>query len=508
MSVIANKELLCINQIIGQKIDTAVVEEDFVVPDIKPDILNSISTSGTLCVHKKEVMDGKIKIDASINAYIIYLADDEDSNVRSMNVSMDFSQMVDFDKVKSEMILEDNIVLKTIECKVLNGRKISLKAIVDMDLKVFSNENMEFVNQIEDLEDVQMLNENISLNSLLGNGMTKVYAKDTFMLDGIDNLAEIMKVNIDIKNKETKISYNKVLIKADACVKIMYLTDDNRICTISNLIPVMGFIDAPNVTDDNICDVKYQIKNILIKPNNSEEHSIYVEIELEVNCNVYETKQIDIIQDLYSPSIDLIYKQKMIKAISQKCVTKDICPIKEKQFISEIGNNKIYDVDICPIITNKTILKDRIVFEGELQTKFIFEDNNSSRINTKNIAIPFNYNMDCSGINQNSNCETQIEIVNQDCVVMPDESVEIKVDIEFIINMSNMKDINVIEDIEAEENRDNERYSIIIYFVKPDDTLWQIAKRFKSTIQNIVNINQIENPDRISVGQQLFIPVS
>ena len=77
MQVTASKETLCVNQIIGQKTDTAMVEEDFVVPDIKPDILNTIRTNGTICIYKKEVMDGKIRLDGCINAYIMYLADDE-----------------------------------------------------------------------------------------------------------------------------------------------------------------------------------------------------------------------------------------------------------------------------------------------------------------------------------------------------------------------------------------------------------------------------------------------
>ena len=112
----------------------------------------------------------------------------------------------------------------------------------------------------------------------------------------------------------------------------MYLTEDNRICTTSNLIPVMGFIDMPDVTDDNLCDIKYQIKNLLIKPNNIEEHSIYIEAELEINANVYQSKQINIIEDLYSPTVNLTYSQKQIQATSKKEMIKETYLIREKQF--------------------------------------------------------------------------------------------------------------------------------------------------------------------------------
>ena len=47
---------------------------------------------------------------------------------------------------------------------------------------------------------------------------------------------------------------------------------------------------------------------------------------------------------------------------------------------------------------------------------------------------------------------------------------------------------------------------MVIYFVKPGDTLWKIAKMFKSTVEDIAKINEIEDVNKISVGQQLYIP--
>ena len=507
MSVETKKDLLRINQIIGQKTDTAIVEEDFVVPDIKPDIVNVINTSGTICIYKKEVMDGKVKVEGCINAYVIYIADDELSSTRSLNVNSNFSKIVDFDKAKPQMLLESEITLKQVDCMVINGRKISLKSIIDLNLKLCSNEEIEYINQIEGIKNIQLLNKNLSINSLLGTGNTKLYAKDTVVIDSIDDLAEIMNVNIQMKNAENKISYNKILVKADAEVKIMYLTQDNRIKCVTNVIPTMGFIDMPNVADENLCDVKCEIKNLLVKPNSIEEHSIYVEIEFEANCNVYENKQLDLIQDLYSPSVNLTYKQKNIKAMSNAIKCSDTYSIREKEFIDEIGNGEICDVDVNPVILNKTVMKDKVVFEGEVNLKFIYKSVNNSALNLKTLVIPFNYNMDMLGIMPNAQIDVKMQVITKDFVIMPDSSIDMKIDIEFIVNSSNSMNINVINELDIEENRDDNRYSLIIYFVKPEDTLWKIAKRFRSTVNDIAKINDIEDENKIYVGDQLFIPL-
>lgn len=48
----------------------------------------------------------------------------------------------------------------------------------------------------------------------------------------------------------------------------------------------------------------------------------------------------------------------------------------------------------------------------------------------------------------------------------------------------------------------------IRYTVQPGDTLYSIARRFNSTVENILKFNTIPNPAMIQVGQLLIIPES
>lgn len=504
MAIEATRNNICVNHIIGQKTENFVVEGDSIIPDIKPDIIGQISTSGTVCIYKKELSEGKIRLDGGIDTYVMYLADDEKSSVRSVNVNLDFTQIIEMEKVSSGMNLETNVKLKNIECKIINGRKINLKAFVEVDVKVTSTEELDIINEVNS-SGIQMLNENMSINSFIGGGSVKAYAKDTVVIDSIDNLAEIMKSDLSIMNKDVKISYNKVLAKADLNLRIMYLTDDNRINTIESTIPIMGFIDIENVSEDNLCDTRYEIKNVVLKPNNVEEHSIYVEVEVEISCGVYRTQEINIIQDLYSPTANIMFTKKQVQILQKIESMQSTCNVREKQVIPEIGANKIYDVALNVDITKQTLLNDRILFEGELNLDYIFDAGNNS-VDTKKTKIPFSFNLDFNGINQNSNVETSTEISMQNFVITEDGSIDVKVDVVFNVMSIKNAMINIIDDINEAENRDFESYSLIIYYVKSGDTLWNIAKRFRSTVDEIARINGIEDVDRLNVGEQLFIP--
>lgn len=506
MSVDVTRESLCVNKIVGQKIENFVVEGDMIVPDIKPDILNTISTTGNICIYKKEVLDGKIRVDGKINTYIVYLADSDNDATRGISGGIDFTQVIDFEQVTSQMELDEEITIKSIECKVLNGRKVNIKAVLQMSAKVYSNENIDIINQVNEIQDIQTLKNNLNINSLVGSGSSKTYAKDTFIIDNTDNLAEILKTDINIINKDVKVSYNKVLAKAEANVKILYLTEDNRIRLVENNMPIMGFIDIPNVSEENLCDLKYKVKNIIVKPNSVEEHSIYIEVEIELGCKVYETKAINIIQDMYSPTQDLEYTTKLVHTMSNKQIIKQQCDIKESIAMSEIGDNEIYEVVVKPEITTQNIVGKKIMYEGEVKLEFIFASENVSRIDTKQCILPLNFSVDVPDIEQSSSLDTVIDVVREDFVNSGRGEISSNISLEFSIDVSKTVAINVIDQIELKETRKREIYSIIIYFVKEGDSLWKIAKKFRSTVEDIARVNNIEDVNKIYPGQQLFIP--
>ena len=499
------KETIKINKIICEKKEQIVVQGDMIVPDSKPDILNTINTDGNICIYKKEVFEGKLRLEGNIVSYIMYLADGEKNNLRGLNTTLDFSETIVVPELQIGMIVDIEPNIKNFDCKVINGRKIGIKAAIEVEIKIYSNEDVEIVNNIENADGIQMLKEDLKVNSLVGSGDTKIYAKDTISIDNVDNLAEILKANICICDKDIKISYNKILTKAEAEIKIMYLTEDDRINIVNARIPVVGFIDIQNVTEENICDVDYEIKNIVLKPNSQEEHSIYVEIEIGVFAIVYEEKQINLIQDLYSPSENLELNQKKITTMTKKTRTEETKQIRERVQVEGLQGNRILDVDAMPIIEKETRSKNRIVYEGEIELRFLIS-NNEQMIDTRTAKVPFDYEIANLEDGEHTNSNTQIEIANKDFVIQDGGIVDSNLDMKIGTNTYQNANINVIDEIQTNGEREKEDYSIIMYIVKKDDTLWKIAKMFGSTIEDIARVNGIEDENKIMPGQKLFIP--
>lgn len=560
MEINITKEALNVKKVVCEKKEIINIQGDMIVPDSKPDILNTINTSGNVCIYKKEVMEGKIKLDGNILAYIMYLADtngdasmemnvdmgeinvdtsadmardtnmlddvvsvNDDSstnrnsamgnsmnknirvnNIRGLNTNLDFSETFSMPELESGMNVDISPSIKLIECKVINGRKIGIKAALEIVMKVYSKETVEVITDLND-NNIQVLSKNMRVNSLLGEGTTKASIKENISIPNTDNLAEILSAQIGLVDKDIKISYNKVLAKSEVEIKMVYLTEEGRICTTQSRVPLVGFIDMPNIKEENTCETSYVTRNMIIKPNSIEEHSVYIEMEVEISCITYEEKEIRIIQDMYCPGQKMNFDTAMVNTIANKQCKKNVCNIREKMNIPEMESGNIVDVMINPIINKENKLNGKIIFEGELELNFIFTDRSTVGINTKKITIPFEQSVDEIDTNNNCKAETTVEVNSQEFLNQTGV-VSSNIDLNFETNTYRNLAIPVISNITMEDEENTEDYSVIIYVIKSGDTIWKIAKRFGSTIDDIARVNGMKNPDRINVGEKIYIP--
>lgn len=122
----------------------------------------------------------------------------------------------------------------------------------------------------------------------------------------------------------------------------------------------------------------------------------------------------------------------------------------------------------------------------------------------KRAKIPFDITLD--KLEENSNVDFDIQIVNQDFIVQDSGDINCNIDMDILSNYNQNRSLNIIDKVDVSENTKDQDYSVVVYIVKKGDTLWKIAKRFKTTVDFIVRTNGIEDENKIYIGQKLYIP--
>ena len=114
----------------------------------------------------------------------------------------------------------------------------------------------------------------------------------------------------------------------------------------------------------------------------------------------------------------------------------------------------------------------------------------------KNIKIPFIVKSD-------SNTNISFKVSKKE-YNLSNENVNIYLTIESIKNNNKKKCIEMVNNLQLDEEKINNPYSMIIYFVKENDTLWNIGKSFNVSIDSICKYNNIED-NILNPGKKLYI---
>ena len=484
------KTAVVINKKIGSAQRTIEVAGDIIVPDIKPDILNIINTNGIPYIYKEDIANSRIRLDGNIDTYIVYLSDTGET--RSIQTTLSFSESIEEKNITENSFVKQKVILEKIETKILNERKISVKASLKIKCEIYEKSEIEINNDFNELNNIELLKENLSIKSVIGTNKVKTTVKEDIAVDNSYTVAEILKVDVSISNLENKISYNKILAKADANVKIIFLSEDGRIGVTKANLPIMSFIDLDKINDSNTCEVSYTIRNMIFKPN---KNLITCQIEFDVLAVAYESKLIDVVQDMYGLKNNIEFSKKDVEVELSTIPKNNTINVNERILVEDILN--VLDVTLSPKIINKTQVGNSYNLECEMGLDIYYEADNRNGLNVKNASFPFIVK---SQIPE----DVELIITNKQFTVS-NENVNCDIEILARDTNSSLKNISVIENVSCTDVEEENDYKMFMYFVKPGDSVWEIAKRFKVPMEDVVSLNNLENPEKIQVGDRLYI---
>jgi LysM repeat protein len=171
--------------------------------------------------------------------------------------------------------------------------------------------------------------------------------------------------------------------------------------------------------------------------------------------------------------------------------------------------NNIKHVNVNPVVTDSKILEDKAVVEGVVNCCVMYSPiSEEGGVESYTEEIPFKSVVDMPGskIDMNSEVNANVEHVSYE-KTSPRE-VDLKVIVECntkVFSRSTVDIVKAVEEMDISENIKN-MPSLTVYTVQQNDTLWKIAKRYSTTIEDIAKINEIQDPDSIDVGAKLLIP--
>ncbi|WP_297422814.1 SPOCS domain-containing protein [Clostridium sp.] len=508
------KENVQFEQLLRENNSNTVLKDEYLIPDTHPDVQEILTVEARPMITNKELIGDKIIIEGKVEYTVIYLAKEDGFVASSVNYNQNFTNNIDLNQGENRVVCEASCNVEHIEANIMNERKISIQGIITVEWELYKSNEFEFVKDIEGCDDVEVLKKTESINKISATEDAELVGKSMIRV-GMDKpqISKILKCSLLLHKKEIKILEDKIYLGCYCKLNILYKGDDSKeIIPLEDDIYLSKEEEIKGITSDMIPTVSYEVANndlMLEEDDLGEVRIINNEFVVKANVKIYSKENIDTIKDAYSTKCLLGLKKDehevgILHGVnSSESVIKYNIQLKENDPRPE----HIISANGTVILTDKQVMRDRVVVEGIIKADVLYkttdEDKYLSHIKAE---IPFSAMIDILGADESMKSIVKGTLENMDAAI-EGNSIAVKANVILSGKVLYKTNKEFISDIVEEEGSIPEKKaSITIYVVGPGDTYWNLAKKYNTTVDDLIKINKIEDPEHIEEGRKLIIP--
>lgn len=508
------KENIEYEQLLGEQMIDNMIKEEYVIPDVQPDVKKILMVYVQPKVTSKDAMQNKIYAEGEIRCNVLYLANvEENSEVFNVVYTKGFSTYIEINGAKPgmESYLECNV--EHMECNIINERKIAIEGIVRLKAGIYNKNQLEVIKDVDSLDDIQVLKNPSVIDKVIGTAKGEIISKAHIQVPmDKPEIGKVLDCDVMIHKGDTRLQDDKIQVEAFAKVRVLYKASGSReIYCIEDDVFINDEIEYPGVNQfmENASEFSVDNVEFNIKEDDLGENRI-IDVEALVKCQskIMQKEEVDMIEDAYSPSkvIKMDKKNYELNAMLGHNVNETI--IREN---IELDNDMAKPTEIIMAkgklsVTDKKIVEDKVVIEGLLNVSVLYKtDNEDNYISIINEELPFNCGVDIPGAKIDMQCIAKANLENLEAIIEAG-TIAIKgvVKVYGRVNYTTHKEF-LVDLVPSEDDVIKKKSSITIYVVQDGDTLWKVAKKYCATVEDLKKANDLEN-ENIMIGQKLIIP--
>lgn len=504
-----NRESLSLNDIVYDGIQEQSVELDYVMPDYYPDIFKLVKCMLCPSVVSHSVSGDKLTYELLVKIKIMYCAE-ESNSINCVDQRMTFTKTVDFGAPCENADITFNTAVDYVNCRAVNQRRLDVRGAVSIKIRANCEKKEEVICDAFG-GNIQLRKENVSAVG------TRLCRERTFDVDedvdisyskpAINSIIRADAVNTAI---DRKIIANKLITKGEAKVNFLYLGgEDNTPESMEFTLPYSQVIDIDGLDESYDCDVSAKIVCCEVTPHENDDgemRTVSCKLVVSVKCRAFCVKNIQLVTDAYSTTNDCICNIKettLETAVTRLCDTnlvtlEALCENDEIDKVFDVWAN----VKKCSIVKDEESKNVKAVGTLIAYVAVCTDDGKPAIIEAeKNFEMVFDAG---DSVSVRDCCA---EIVSVSYSISNTNSVEIKAEVKACVYASKVCRKHTVTDInlDTETVKKSEGYALKMYFAEEGEELWDIAKRYSTSVEAIIEENELDTEN--DGARMLLIPI-
>lgn len=499
------KEMIANTLSCGKKRAVILCETDVIVPDTKPDAEKIVLLDTNVMLNGFEVQNGRVLVYGTSKFNILYYS--PEGELKNVRTEAPFTDVIEISGAEPSYSADVLAKLQKAECRILNGRKLSVKANVEITAEILKDEELEAVSGVLG-ETVEQQTKKVSFVKKNPMDVQMFVVKEqTEISEELPSVSEILRAEGRISNKNLKVISNKVILKADLDISVLYLDAENHdVCKATVSLPFTEISEIDGISDEWIllndmsvvytsCEVSEDI--------NGNSRILELETAIESRSETLIPYSFDVLSDCYGIEKKSEVVNKYSKLLRHKGDIKFQTGLKAQLHADEeIG--QIYSVTANAKAEGIEKGEKELWVKGKTDVRLLYTSDLGNLICIDK-EVPFRESLK----NVPETCdeaEIVVQINGLSYTINGENSVEVRGNLEFSGYLTYNENETFITAVSLNEKESTQKSaSLTVYFVQSGESLWDIAKRYETSVDLICEANGIKPNDPLS-GKKLIIP--
>lgn len=510
------KKTIHMNRMKGKVLSQVAISEDLNVPDNRPDVGTVVLCQGSMRVENVKTMENQVTVSGMLGISMLCLSEGEEKQLYRLELKLPVSERLNLEGAQSRDVPNVSCQVEDLRAQLINSRKISLQGVLDYRAEIEEIYDTQAGVELHGVEELSAKTKKLNPLSLAVQKKDILRVKEEIILpSNKPNIGEILWESVQLRGTNVRVADGKLDISGELFVFVLYeSTDENRTRQWQeNVLPFHGEVTCDSCRQDMVGDVEVTLSeaNVEIKLDSDGENRIFgLDVVLGLDIHLYEEEEVEILEDVYTPRLDLqpvtaqeVYESLLIKNFS-KCRASSRIRVEERkprmlQICNSQGEIKIDDI---------RIVENGIQVDGGILVTILYiSADDSNPFSSFNGMVDFSHLIQVDEIDKDSRYQLNTELEQLSATMIDSEEIEVKAAVNLnalVVKVHQQPCIVEVESREVDVKKVQELPGIVGYIVQPGDTLWGIAKSYYTTPRQIMEMNQLENED-VEVGKGLLL---
>jgi LysM repeat protein len=410
--------------------------------------------------------------------------------------------------------------------------------ILEIFVKVTETVQMEIVTDvIAPSLDIEVIKELLKLQSVVGEDVSQTSIIRDIKFDR--KVKKIRNIQTKVEDVTTKIVPDKVIIEGNLHKQVYYVEhESNRVFEQTINEKFTAFVDIPGARPGQNVQVSTDVEFVDIDlRDGSSGHGFRVGRQtavLAVFAKVTEELQIDVVIDVIG---DVDVFKELLKVESVVSEDSRQVTIKENVVLSRPAKKVAQtDSEVKINFTETKVIKDKVIVIGELKKQIYYVDLCEGGLWEQGVVEKFTTFVDLPGAREGMNLsiDGEVEFVEYEEPKYPHDVckpfewgkfdperypwkqtaiVQVFVKVTETLQLDVVTDVVAVEpppvpepEPEPEPGECPPGATIKIIFVQKGDSLFKLAQRFGTTVEELLTLNPGIDPKNLQVGQKIRVP--